>query len=402
MNFTNTASTNGDAAATCGDTLNATNTNCSAAIHFANVSNATLDGIVVNGSAQIGINGNNVTGLTMNNVEVKNAGNETLEHGVQFANLFGTVTITGSNFHNNFSKQFTIQNGSGTLNASITGTTFNGNGIGVATGAQGALISGHGTANMTVNVQTSTFSNNFSSGYFSDLADAAVMNVTVDNSTVTSNGTGVVIAAASSSNATYDVSGNTFTGMGSTVIGVSANNSSVVSGTVKNNIIGNAGVAASGCSVVGCNGIDLNASGTGTFAATVSTNTVSQFAGTGIRGNDSSGSASMQLKINGNTINTPLAGATNGIFAQSGALSTDTTSVCADIFSNSISGVFSSTQIRVRNRFAGTLFRLPGYAGAGNDTTAVAAFLSGQNGGATASATINTNVFSGGAACATP
>src|SRR5205814_5917863 len=139
------------------------------------------------GSGQIGINGNNVTGLTMNNVEVKNAGNETGEHGVQFANLFGTVTITGCNFHNNFYRQFTIQNGSGTMSASITGTIFNGNGISV-TGAQGALISGHGTANMTVNAQTSTFSNNFSNGYFSDLADTAVMNVTVDNSTFTSSG----------------------------------------------------------------------------------------------------------------------------------------------------------------------------------------------------------------------
>jgi hypothetical protein len=338
----------------------------------------------------------------MSNVEVTNAGNETLEHGVQFVNLAGTVSISGSNFHNNFHRQFTIQNGTGTLNASITGSTFNGTGIATVTGAQGALISGHGTANMTVNVQSSTFSNNFASGYFSDLSDSAVMNVTVDNGTVTSNGTGVVLAAAGASNVTYDISGNTFTGSGGSTITVSTTSTAAASGTVKNNIIGNTGVPSSGCSVAGCNGVELNASGSGTFAATISTNTVSQFAGTGVRANDSSGSAAMHVKINGNTINTPAAGAVNGIFAQSGALSTDTTSVCADIVSNSISGVFSSTQIRVRNRFAGTLFRLPGYAGAGNDTTAVSAFLSGQNGGATASATINANVFSGGAACTTP
>ena len=171
---------------------------------------------------------------------------------------------------------------------------------------------------------------------------------------------------------------------------------------MKNNIIGNPAVIGSGCTVVGCNGIEMNAAGSSTLAATVSNNTISQFAGNGIRGNDNSGSAAMQLKINGNAINTPVLGASNGIFAQSGAISTDTTSVCADISGNTIVGVFASTQIRVRNRFAGTTFRLPGYAGAGNDTSAVALFLAGQNGGATSSATINTNVFAGGAACTTP
>src|SRR5205823_3437087 len=116
------------------------------------------------------------------------------------------------------------------LNASITSTTFNGTGISVSTGAQGALISGHGTANMTVNVQSSVFSNNFASGYFSDLADTALMNVTVDNNTFTSNGTGSVVAAASSSNATFDVSGNTMTGTGSSTIAISTAAAATASG----------------------------------------------------------------------------------------------------------------------------------------------------------------------------
>jgi hypothetical protein len=90
------------------------------------------------------------------------------------------------------------------------------------------------------------------------------------------------------------------------------------------------------------------------------------------------------------------------VFVQSGAISTDTTSVCADISGNTISGTYVSTQIRVRNRFPGTLFRLPGFPGPGNSTAAVATFLSGQNGGATASATVNGNIFGGGAACPTP
>src|SRR5258707_1875432 len=155
-----------------------------------------------------------------------------------------------------------------------------------------------------------------------------------------------------------------------------------MSGRVNNNIIGNAAMPLSGCSAPGCNGIDMNGGGSGTFAATVTGNTISQFDSQGVRGNANAGSLAMNLKISGNTISTLAAAAANGIFVQSGPGSTDTTSVCADIFSNSILGGYSSTQIRERNRFAGTPFRLPGYAGAGNDTTAVALFLTGQNCGA--------------------
>ncbi|MEA2568913.1 MAG: hypothetical protein QOI24_914 [Acidobacteriota bacterium] len=403
MNFSNAATVNGVSAATCGDTLNGTNTNCNAAIHFANATGASLDHVFVNGSAQIGINGNAVTGLTMSTVEVKNAGNETSEHGVQFVNLLGTVTVTGSNFHNNFSRQFTIQNSSGTMNASITGSTFNGNGSGVSTGSQGVLISGHGTADMTVNAQTSTFSNNFGNGYFSDSSDTAVLNITLTNNSVTANGAGIALGGSGSSNMTYDLNGNTLTTSLSSAISVGKSAAATMSGFVRNNIIGAAATPLSGCSTSGCNGIELNASGTSSIAATITGNTVTQFDSQGIRGNASSGSVAMQLKISGNTISNPsVIDGLNGIFVQSGAVSTDTTSVCADIVSNSILGVYGSTQIRVRNRFAGTTFRLPGYAGAGNDTTAVALFLTGQNGGATASATINADTFAGGAACTTP
>ena len=116
-----------------------------------------------------------------------------------------------------------------------------------------------------------------------------------------------------------------------------------------------------------------------------------------------SGSVSANLAISTNTIAEPAVGASNAIFVQSGSISTDTASVCADIINNTITGTYSSSgAILVRNRFPATTFRLPGYAGPGNSTSAVAAFLSGQNGGVTAVATINGNIFGGGAACVAP
>jgi hypothetical protein len=70
-----------------------------------------------------------------------------------------------------------------------------------------------------------------------------------------------------------------------------------------------------------------------------------------------------------------------------GAVSYDSTTVCADMFGNTATtsavGLFG---IRVRQRFAGTHFLLEGYAGSATDDAAVQAFLAGQNNAATTSA----------------
>ena len=85
----------------------------------------------------------------------------------------------------------------------------------------------------------------------------------------------------------------------------------------------------------------------------------------------------------------------------SGTLSTDTTAVCADIRSNTVSS--PTSDIRVRNRQAGTTFRLPGYVGPATSTTAVVAFEIAQNMITDAAAVVSSSPgFAGGAACATP
>jgi VCBS repeat-containing protein len=403
MNFTNAATVNGDTPATCGDTLNGTNLNCNAAIHAAGVSGLSLSGVVVAGSAQIGINGNGVSNLTMNNVQVTNAGNEVFEHGVQFVNLSGTSSITGSTFQNNFYRQFTVQNSTGTLALNVTGSTFSSNGL--ASGAQGALISGHGTANMTVNVQTSTFTNNFGAGYFSDGADTAALDITVNTSTISGNqGGGINLAEATGSSLTYVVDGNTATGNIGPAVNIfkAALSTGTVSGKVLNNIIGTTGVPNSACGAASCEAISLSSNGTGGYVSLVSGNTVRNFRTRAV-GAAMAESVVANLAITLNTIAEPAVGVTNAIFVQSGSLSGHTTSVCADINTNAISGTYSAQgAILVRNRFPTTTFRLPGYAGPGNSTAAVAAFLSGQNGGVTAVATISGNTFGGGAACVAP
>ena len=124
--------------------------------------------------AQIGINGNNVSNLTMTSVSVTGAGNGNLGHGVQFVNLSGTGSITNSTFSNNFHRQFTVQNSTGTLSLNVTGSTFSGNAL--QTGAPGTV----GGAAMARPTSPPTFSRPRSrttppAGYFSDGADQAVL-----------------------------------------------------------------------------------------------------------------------------------------------------------------------------------------------------------------------------------
>ena len=402
MNFTNAATTNGTASTVCGDTLNGTNTGCNAAIHLNDVASATMTGVVVNGSAQIGINGNDVSNVLMNQVQVTNAGNEIFEHGVQFVNLAGTNTITNSTFSNNFYRQYTVQNSTGTMNLSVAGSTFTGNGLN--TSAQTVLVSGHGTATMNANVANSTFTNAFGAGWFTDGADSASFDVTLSNNTFTNNaGGGINLAMAGGATLTYDVTVNNLSGNTGPAVnifkgGLSTGN---VSGTISGNTIGTAGVPNSACGSASCEAISLTGNGSGTYVAAVSNNIISNFRTRAV-GASMSDSVSGEFAITDNTISEP-GTAGNAIFVQSGTLSGHTTSVCADIKNNTISGTYASSgAILVRNRFPTTTFRLPGYAGPGNSTSAVAAFLSGQNGGATAFATINGNTFGGGAACVAP
>jgi VCBS repeat-containing protein len=405
--FTNAATTNGATAAICTNVATGTNSGCNAAIYLNNVTGSSFTSVLVDGSAQIGINGTNVTGFTLTNSEVRNAGNEAGESGLLFQNLNGTVTLTNANVHNSLAAQAFIENLSGALAMTVSGSTF-ANSV-APNGSHGLFVETRNTASATVSVSSSTFSGNFGNGLQVQGLNSASNNVTVTNNSFTSNSAGINLQVANGATLTYSITNNPLFS-GSTLqainVGRAALGTGAVTGTISGNTIGTSGVVGSACAG-NCDGIDLRAFGSGSFAATVTGNGVHGVNSFGINAQASSGSSNLQVKISGNTLSAPnVATANNAIFVQSGAASSDTTSVCADIFSNTITGVWDAnntgTSIRVRNRFAGTTFRLPGYAGSPTSTAAVAAFLTAQNGGASASATISGNSFTGGASCITP
>jgi VCBS repeat-containing protein len=403
MTFTNAASTNGDTAANCSNISGGSNLTCNAAIYLASVSGASFTNVTVVGSAQVGINGTSVSNFSLTNSEVRNAGNETDESGIQFQNLSGTSTITGSNIHNNFARQMTVFNTAGSGTLTITGSTFANSTA--PNGQQGILWQTSGAANNTLTVNGSTFSSNASTALQADVVNAvALLNVNVGTSTFTSNGNAVVLDA-SAGTMTFDVHDNpTITNNLATAIVVFKIAGASSTGFIRNNVIGTLGVPNSGAVCGGgCDGIRLTSNGTGTLAATVTGNTVQQVDENGILARALAGSSSMQVNISNNVLRDPAgAGPLRAIQVESGGVAGDTTSVCANIVNNTITGGWLGG-IRVRHLTATALFRLPGYAGAIGDTAAVSAFLSANNGGASATATrVSPGGFTGGAACATP
>jgi len=403
MTFTNAATTNGDTAANCSNISGGSNLTCNAAIYLASVSGASFSNVTVDGSAQVGINGTSVSNFSLTNSEVKNAGNELGESGIQFQNLSGTSTITSSNIHNNFARQMTVFNTAGSGTTTVTGSTFANSTA--PNGQQGILWQTSGAANNTLTVNGSTFSSNASSAIQADLISAgALLNVNVGTSTFTSNGNAVVVQAFGGT-MNFDVHDNpTITNNLASAIVVFKSAAANSTGFIRNNVIGTNGVPNSGAVCGGgCDGIKLTSNGSGTLAATVTGNTVQQVDEIGIVARANTGSSSMQLDISNNTIRQPAgAGPLRAIQVESGAVSADTNSVCANIVGNAITGAWLGG-LRVRILGATATFRLPGYAGLSSDTTAVAAFLSANNGGASATATrLATNGYTGGGACATP
>jgi VCBS repeat-containing protein len=416
MVFNGNGTANLDAPGTCGNAIGALNVNCAANIDLQNVVTASFTNIKASNSLQMGINGRTVSNLTLTNVEVDNNGNEVNEDGVQIADLTGTMTWTGINFHDNASRQLEIQNGSGVVNLTINGTSPNHPRFTNLTfqpstrGQQGVLFSGHGTANMTMNLQNAVISRTFSSGYHTDIADSASANVTVNNATLTDVGSTFNLAGIGSGSFTYAVTNSTMyqTYQNSNASGLIVQqgepHSGTFTGTITGNTIGDASIAGSAAPCDSCNAISVRSVGRGgTHNVTISGNTIQRTFNGGIYvfsgKNVANDTGTTRVKILSNIIRNPddpsafIAGADASvdqrpIHVENGALTADTTTTCADILNNVISDtagtgswdVANLIRIPHRNNQA---FSMPGYAGSSNGGGApyseVVNYLNGRN-----------------------
>jgi hypothetical protein len=366
------------------------------------------------------VNNFSLTGST-----ISGNGNAAGEAGMDFSGLTGTVSIASSTVTGSAEDNAVIRNSSGTMNLTVTGSTFSSNS---SIGNDGLLCDATGTASMTVNVSSSTFTANRGDHFQASAANTASLNVTFTGNTLTGGhptalGQGITINAATAvpgynGTVTYNVSNNSFNGAILNAIEVNLGTSAsgaTMSGTISNNTIGTAGSFQS-CSTQG-SGIGIDAHGNGTHTLLVSGNTIRQCFDRGLSVLANDGSGVLNLTVTGNNVShSDGTNSREGIFLNAGSTDpnifgvADAHFVClslggAGALSNTLThGPGAPDDFRLRQRF-NTTIRLPGYAGSATDTAAVVSFILSRNTATTGSATVNSppgGGFVGGAACPVP
>jgi hypothetical protein len=399
-------------------------------IYLNSTKSPSFSNMQLNDFQNYGIRGINVSGFTLSNSVVNttsgfNGDNTALNEGtVSFDNLSGTSSITNSTISKSLEANARIINTSGTLNLTVTGSTFSN--TDPTNGTDGLLLQAGTNAGdsptIDTNITTSSFSGNNARDIQSITNSAGSMDIEIGNATPGSGGSFNGSPAAmvdidhnSSGTSTFGVRHASFTVASSTISSLPVNifqgsqstSASTFTGTVANNTITGAN---NGC----CDGISMTGSGNGTMTAAVTDNTITQIAGVGIdySGAQNAATNTNNITIKHNTVTMTDPNASFGILVSAAASSAAHATTCAQIGGSTaaeqnIVSVTAGPDYRVDSRFANSTMRLPGYAGGSQDLTAVKNFVAGNNATTSGEVSASTGIapggtFVGGAGCLTP
>ena len=334
-----------------------------------------VDGFTLANSAISGVNGTNASGDG--------------EGSVYFDGLYGTGGISTSTISGALVDNVHVAGSSGTLTSFlVTGCTITDNSV--ASGNVGIQFLSKATANMSATVQNSTFHGNRTVALRGDAADGSTLNVTFAGNTIVSGSPnqgnqGIEISKAVTSNVTFVCDGNkvgtpdgtTPQPLGNTGINIfSGSTAGSMTGTVKNNVVINAGAGVSGF------GIRVFNSNLGTMNVNVANNTVSNVGlDYGILC-ESSGAASpgglLAVALTGNTSNV-LAGALDALRVQARNFNLVCATVSGNISTSAGSG-FVGLTVRQANS---AVFNLEGLAAGAQSAATTEAYVASQNPGVT-------------------
>lgn len=394
-------------------------------VSLSSVRGVHLSGMVIQGSGGSGVAGTGVTEFTLTGSTVSGNGNAPGEAGLEFDNLLGVSGVASSTVTGSADDNVVVRNTSGNLAFSIAGSTVSSNG---ASGNDGVHVDALSSASVAVAVTGSTFAANRGDHFQAAAAGNATLDVAFTGNVLSGGhpsalGQGIVIGASAplpgfTGTVTYTLANNTINGAVSSAVITNLGPSTAgasFSGSVSGNQIGTTGAALS-CSTQG-SGISLEAHGNGTHTVAVTGNTIRNCLDRGVTVLANDGSGKFNLTVTGNSVAALVNGSSReGFFLNAGSTSlniyggVDSHLVClalggAGASANALThGPSASGDIRTRQRF-GTTVRLPGYAGGNTNIAAVTAFLSAQNGGASAVADAASppgGGFVGGAACPLP
>jgi hypothetical protein len=171
-------------------------------IELSSTSSPSFTDMVIENNGADGINGSQVSGLTLAGSTVSGngtPGNVSVENndGLDFSpngpgspnGLTGTVSITNSTITGSADNNVVISDTSGTLNLTVTGSKITENSA--VTGNDGIHIDANDTASATVSITGSTFTDNrgdafqFSTGAVNTSNASGTESVTFSNNTVT-------------------------------------------------------------------------------------------------------------------------------------------------------------------------------------------------------------------------
>ena len=372
---------------------------CNGAIDLTNVTGVTLSRININGAEEQGIVGSNVTGFSLSNSNVQNAGNAAAENGVYFINLFGTVSVSGSRFTGSAFNNFGVLNdgavAGSALNMTVSGSMFTSNS---AIGGDGLVLDTRTNTTSNVSVGTSTFTANRDDHFNFVSQNNAISNVTFNNNTLTGGhasplGQGIAVRVGGPYSGTFrfDLNTNSVNGAIPTAINTGMGSSTaaaVMHGTIRNNIVGTAGVALSGsaqgsCILVENNGVGQagHATPAGTYHALVTNNTLKRCFDKGI---DvlavRDGNNTVNVTVSNNNVDELVNASSRwAVRLETGSsLGDETGNVCADIINNTLLAATILDEMSVRARSNATM-RFPGYTGGTTNTAQLKAYLEGRN-----------------------
>jgi Putative Ig domain/Cadherin-like domain len=340
-------------------------------------------------------------------------------NGISGSGVTGTVTIANSTVTTAGVNNAIITDTSGTLDLTVTASTFsNSTASGANNGSYGLIINADGSTDATVSVTGSTFTGNTGDGFRFATASGATGtdSVTFSNNQVSGvgikgGGSGASISQLGNNTTTITIDGNNVQNITDNGIGVDNEGSGTVSGTINGNTVGSPTAANSG----GSNSISATAEGAGTETLAITSNKLYQYDDfAGIYYIDREGSPTLNLTITSNTLADPAGnntiGGAWGIYGEAGARTGDAGKVCAAITGNSLTGAgqtnLGSADIELDQNIAGVTYELPGYTGGSTDTNAVQTFVAGNNNGGGTPSVIATVTgapgFVGGASCPAP
>ena len=357
MNFTNANTSEGTV-----NNIDAASFNSAAtgAINMSSVTGATLDHLVMDGGVQTGINGQNVSSLTLSNSTVKNFGDEANENNVKLWNLSGTSAITNSTFSlavgdtTAGDSLVDIRNNTGTLTLNVTGSTFS-NSNDSANGNYGLAVTTVGTGTSTVNVKNNDFLEIKTAGIATFARDTSTMNVNItDNGSpgspvagtgntfdpgVGNTGRAIDLNAEDTAHLNFNINRNDLIkGNGGPVVNIFGINNAVIQGRIDANLNMQGGGASTPGSV-----INVHPEDSSTGIIEIIGNTITNggqdpaiFAfNHGDGAGPSTDTASLDVTIKNNTITT--AGPnTFAIELSTGSDNADQTKVYADVQNNQV------------------------------------------------------------------